>query len=116
MRDGTTTRARRSTRTVYNYYLQALIQFYLPGHGATTFIQINKEKATLKDKGVRLDLLGLYGVGLVTSNLLQIHKALIVSFNLRYYTIWLLILENLTFGGPNFRPPALTMKVKADRH
>ena len=34
------------------------------GHGATTFIQITKEKTTLIDKGVRLDLLGLYGAGL----------------------------------------------------
>ena len=29
MRDGTRTRARRSTTTVYNYYSQALTQFYL---------------------------------------------------------------------------------------
>ena len=36
--------------------IQSLIQFYLPGHGATTFIQINKEKTTLKDKGVFLCL------------------------------------------------------------
>ena len=28
----------------------------MPGHGATTFIQINKEKTTLIDKGFRLDL------------------------------------------------------------
>ena len=68
MRDGTRTRARRSTTTVYNYYSQALAQFYVPGHGTTTFIQINKEKTTLIDKGVRLDLLGLYGVGLGRPN------------------------------------------------
>ena len=44
--------------------VQALQQFYLPGHGATTFIQKkSKEQTTLKNKGVRLDLLGLYGVG-----------------------------------------------------
>ena len=40
----------------------------MPGHGATTFIQINKEKTTLKDEGVRLDHLGLYGVGLGRPN------------------------------------------------
>jgi len=68
MWNGTKTRARRSTTTVYNYYLQALTQFYLPGHGATTFIQINKGKTTLKDEGVRLDLLGLYGMGLGRPN------------------------------------------------
>ena len=44
--------------------VRALKQFYLPGLDATTFIQNKrKEKTTLKDEGVRLDLLGLYGVG-----------------------------------------------------
>ena len=44
--------------------VSSLIQFYLRGLGATTFTQRNKEKTTLIDKGVRLDLLDLYGVGL----------------------------------------------------
>ena len=80
MRDGTRTRARRSTTTVYYYCIQSLVQFYLPGHGATTFIQINQEKTTLKDKGVRLDLLGLYGVGLGRPN--ESHETLQVTCTL----------------------------------
>ena len=50
------------------YYVQSLIQFYLTD-GTTTFIQKeSKEKTTLKDEGVRLDLLGLYGAGLGRPN------------------------------------------------
>ena len=54
----------KDTATVYYYYTQVLTQFYLPGHGTTTYTQINNEKTTLIDKGVRLDVLGLYGVEL----------------------------------------------------
>ena len=34
--------------------------------------------------------------------------------NLRYYTIWLLKLENLTLGVKYIRPQALAMRVKVD--
>ena len=61
MRDGTRTRARQRH---YNRPLLYVYSFTCRGHGATTSTQINKEKTTLIDKGVRLDLLGLYGVGL----------------------------------------------------
>ena len=65
MRDGTRTRARqRHYNRLLLYVYSHLYSFTCRGHGATTFIQINEEKTTLKDKGVRLDLLGLYGVGL----------------------------------------------------
>ena len=70
----------KDTTTVYCYYLQALTQFYLPGHGATTFTQINKEKTTLIDKGVRLDLLGLYGVGPGRPN--ESHETVQATFTL----------------------------------
>ena len=53
-----------SNTTDYDYYLQSLNQFYLAGHGATTFTQIKQEKDPRTDKG-RLDLLGLYNHGAV---------------------------------------------------
>ena len=50
-------------------YVSSLIPFYLPGTRRHNIHSKEKqEKTTLKDKGVRLDLLGLYGVGLGRPN------------------------------------------------
>ena len=44
------------------YYSQALIQFYLTGHGATTFTQINKERPPQRQGGQTCPV-GLYVQG-----------------------------------------------------
>ena len=52
MRDGHTSKDKELPPSIIIYTLNS---FYLTGLGATTFTQINKEKTTLIDKGVRLD-------------------------------------------------------------
>ena len=49
-------------------YVQSLTWFYLRDSAPQHSFKRNNEKTTLKDEGVRLDLLGLYGVGLGRPN------------------------------------------------
>ena len=76
---GTTREQGKALQPSIIYYLQALTQFYLTGHGATTFTQINKERPPQRQGG-QTGPVGLYNVGLGGPK--ESHETVQVTFTL----------------------------------